>query len=81
VILLVDVGRADGAFKGAEETSDFVLSGAGVSGDGGWFTGWLEICLITLARSCADASDANANKNAQTDRYGIFLKFFKIYYS
>jgi hypothetical protein len=77
----VSVGRETGEFKGAEETSDFVLSGLGVIAEGGWFTGWLEICLTTLARSCADADATKAKIKAHTDRYEIFLEFFKTYYS
>ena len=37
-ILFVSVGRASGAFKGAEEESDLVLSCVLIV-DAGWFTG------------------------------------------
>jgi len=49
------------------------------AGDGGWFTGRLEIVRTTRSLSCAEASivkPAAKNTNA-ANRYQIFFKSFK----
>jgi len=43
--------------------------------------GWLEMVLMTLCRSWADAAEVKPTltKNAKTDRYEILFKLFKTY--
>lgn len=75
-IRLVNVGRCETVFTGAEEGCLFSAAGAG-----GWLVGRLEILFTTRGRSWAEMvlTMPNAHRATQSDRNKFFFKLFKTY--